>query len=70
MRQRHDLALGLTALAIGVLSSLPACKREEVAKALPTPDVLVIDAATRDVPVYREWIGISMVRRMPKSGRV
>ena len=26
-------------------------------KALPPPDVLVIDAATRDVPVYREWVG-------------
>jgi len=51
------LALGLTALATGVLIFFPACKKEETVKALPPPDVLVIDAGTRDVPVYREWIG-------------
>jgi membrane fusion protein, multidrug efflux system len=56
MRQRHHLTLGLVALAIGVLI-FPACKREEAPKALQPPDVLVIDAATRDVPVYREWVG-------------
>ncbi len=32
-------------------------QKEEAVKALPPPDVLVQDAATRDVPVYREWIG-------------
>ena len=26
-------------------------------QAAPPPDVLVVDAPTRDVPVYREWIG-------------
>lgn len=57
MRQRHYLALGLAAFAAGALSFFPACKKEETAKATPPPDVLVIDAATRDVPVYREWIG-------------
>jgi membrane fusion protein (multidrug efflux system) len=57
MRQRHFLAFGLTALATGVLSFFPSCKKEEAIRALPPPDVLVIDAATRDVPVYREWIG-------------
>ena len=56
MRQRHHLTLGLAALAIGVLI-FPACKKEEAVKALPPPDVLVLDAATRDVPVYREWVG-------------
>ena len=56
MRQRHHLTLGLAAVAIGVLI-FPACKKEEAVKALPPPDVLVIDAATRDVPVYREWVG-------------
>ena len=55
MRQRY-FTLGLLALAIGVLI-FPACKKEEAVKALPPPDVLVQDAATRDVPVYREWIG-------------
>ena len=57
MRQRHFLAFGLTALATGVLIFFPACEKEEAVKALPPPDVLVLDAATRDVPVYREWIG-------------
>ena len=55
MRQRY-FTLGLLVLAIGVLI-FPACKKEEAVKALPPPDVLVQDAATRDVPVYREWIG-------------
>jgi membrane fusion protein (multidrug efflux system) len=56
MKQRNPLTPGLIALAIGVLI-FPACEREEATKALPPPDVLVTDAATRDVPVYREWIG-------------
>ena len=56
MRRQHQYTLSLVALAIGLLI-LPACKREEAPKALPPPDVLVIDAATRDVPVYREWVG-------------
>jgi hypothetical protein len=56
MRQRHPSTLCLVGLAIGVLI-FPASKREEAPKALPPPDVLVTDAATRDVPVYREWIG-------------
>jgi membrane fusion protein, multidrug efflux system len=56
MRQPLLFTLGVVALAMGVLT-LPACKREEGPKALPPPDVLVIDAATRNVPVYREWIG-------------
>jgi membrane fusion protein (multidrug efflux system) len=46
---------------VGLLSALAAlsltcCKKEEKAVAAP-PEVLVIAAATRDVPVYREWIG-------------
>jgi membrane fusion protein (multidrug efflux system) len=44
------------ALAV-VLTAFPGCQREEVAKEVPPPEVLVTDAATRDVPVYREWIG-------------
>ena len=31
--------------------------RREAPKVLPPPDVRVIDAATRDMPVYREWVG-------------
>ncbi len=44
------------AFAVGLLA-LPACKEEQAATAPPPPEVLVADAATRDVPVYREWIG-------------
>jgi len=54
----HDFpfirALIVTTVA---LFSLPACQREEASKTPPPPEVLVTDAATRDVPVYREWIG-------------
>jgi membrane fusion protein (multidrug efflux system) len=40
------------------LCFLPGCKRNEASKSSPPPpEVLVIEAGTRDVPVYREWIG-------------
>jgi RND family efflux transporter MFP subunit len=45
--------VGLAAVAVGGLSG---CGGKETASA-PPPEVLVIDAGTRDVPVYREWIG-------------
>src|SRR3954471_11854279 len=32
------------------------CSKEETVAAAP-PEVLVIEAPTRDVPVYREWVG-------------
>lgn len=43
-------------LAAAATAVLTGCKKEETAVAAP-PEVLVVDAATRDVPVYREWIG-------------
>jgi membrane fusion protein (multidrug efflux system) len=36
---------------------LAACGSKETAGPPPPPEVLVTEAATRDVPVYREWIG-------------
>jgi membrane fusion protein (multidrug efflux system) len=36
---------------------IAACERSEAPKELPPPEVLVAPAATRDVPVYREWVG-------------
>src|SRR5271169_6747405 len=46
-------AVGLTPLLL-----LAACgPKEQSASAPPPPEVLVMDATTRDVPVYREWIG-------------
>src|SRR5689334_4023688 len=46
--------LALCTLAIGAL--LSGCGKE-VAVVQAPPEVLVTEAATRDVPVYREWIG-------------
>ena len=40
----------------GTTAVLTGCKKEETVVAAP-PEVLVMEAATRDVPVYREWIG-------------
>src|SRR5215813_12957795 len=45
------LALGLAALC-----PVSCGKKEETVQAGP-PEVLVTEAAARDVPVYREWIG-------------
>ena len=41
---------------IGALN-LAACSRKSPQAVSAAPEVLVIEAATRDVPVYREWIG-------------
>ena len=43
-------------VAITVAGSLAGCGKEETVTAAP-PEVLVAPAATRDVPVYREWTG-------------
>jgi membrane fusion protein (multidrug efflux system) len=51
--------LGATLLAvvvIAVISALTGCGKEETATVGP-PEVLVTEATTREVPVYREWIG-------------
>ncbi len=55
----HDFRFIRALIAAAVtLCILPACNRQEASKTpAPPPEVLVIDAATRDVPVYREWIG-------------
>lgn len=56
MKTETRFSVGVVALAIGAFL-FPACERQEEAKALPPPEVLVAEAGTRDVPVYREWIG-------------
>lgn len=48
--------VGVAVLALGAFL-FPACERQEEARALPPPEVLVAEAGTRDVPVYRDWIG-------------
>ena len=51
-RPIHLLAFAALVASI----SLTGCGKEETAAVAP-PEVLVTEAATRDVPVYREWIG-------------
>jgi membrane fusion protein (multidrug efflux system) len=43
-------------LILLAISALTACGKNETIELGP-PEVLVTEAATRDVPVYREWIG-------------
>src|SRR6516225_9192435 len=50
---RNILFVAIVAVAT---SALTACGKKETAVVSP-PEVLVIEAPTRDVPVYREWIG-------------
>src|SRR5262245_756868 len=47
----------VTAIAIAAIAALTDCGKKDTAVALPPPEVLVTEAAARDVPVYREWIG-------------
>lgn len=46
----------LAIVVITAISALTGCGKEESATVGP-PEVLVTEATTRDVPVYREWIG-------------
>lgn len=48
-------AITLLLLGVGIVA-LTGCGKEEAVAVAP-PDVLVTEAAARDVPVYREWIG-------------
>jgi membrane fusion protein (multidrug efflux system) len=49
--------LKIFTLSIGILVLFTACKPAEAPKVASSPLVLVLDAKTRDVPIYREWIG-------------
>jgi RND family efflux transporter MFP subunit len=53
MKRESFLFGGALCVLVGALNG---CGKTEIA-ALPPPEVLVMEAATRDVPVYREWIG-------------
>jgi membrane fusion protein, multidrug efflux system len=46
----------LAFLTLAASAALTGCGKEGVVVAAP-PEVLVTDATSRDVPVYREWIG-------------
>jgi len=47
----------VTATPIAAIAALTCCSKKDASVPLPPPEVLVTDAAARDVPVYREWIG-------------
>jgi membrane fusion protein (multidrug efflux system) len=49
-------AILLAVIVVAATSGLTACGKKETATVGP-PEVLVLEAPTRDVPVYREWIG-------------
>jgi len=53
----HSLLILLLVLALVNFLNLTGCKRAEEANALPPATLLVTKAVTRDVPVYREWLG-------------
>ena len=54
-RKRLFIFLLLLAAAAAT-GALTGCSKKETVQAAP-PEVLVIEAGTRDVPVYKEWIG-------------
>lgn len=56
MRPFKHIIPGIVTLTVIGLAPT-GCKPKEEAKSLPPPAVLVAPAASRDVPVYREWVG-------------
>ncbi len=56
MNSRNLFVTGWALIAVAVVFGSNGCSKEETVAAAP-PEVLVMPAATRDVPVYREWIG-------------
>jgi membrane fusion protein (multidrug efflux system) len=44
-------------LVVVSIASMTGCSKKSEIVAAPPPEVLVMPAGTRDVPVYREWIG-------------
>ena len=56
MRARNLAAALVAVFGVAALFALNSCGKKETATVAP-PEVLVMPAGTRDVPVYREWIG-------------
>ncbi len=44
-------------LALGSLTLIPGCGKEEAAGPPPPPEVEVVTVEQKDIPVYREWVG-------------
>src|SRR3954462_13385406 len=57
-RTKAVLCRGGLCLALGLAALCPvSCGQKEEAGQAAPPEVLVTEAAAREVPVYREWIG-------------
>jgi RND family efflux transporter MFP subunit len=56
MRSRNLAAPLIAVFGAAAVVSLNSCSKKETTTVAP-PEVLVMEAPTRDVPVYREWIG-------------
>lgn len=56
LNQKLSLFRPIPLLATGILIA-SGCSRQEAPQKLPPPEVLITKATTRDVPVYREWVG-------------
>jgi membrane fusion protein (multidrug efflux system) len=50
-------AILLAVVVVAATSGLTACGKKETVATVGPPEVLVVEALTRDVPVYREWLG-------------
>jgi multidrug efflux pump subunit AcrA (membrane-fusion protein) len=59
-RPRAILALGLAALAAGLMLAAMACKKTAAVMAPPTPAVVVTAVVRRDVPLFSEWVGTAV----------
>jgi len=56
MKARNLFICSGAAVVAVAFSLLTSCGKEQTVSA-PPPEVLIMPAATRDVPVYREWVG-------------
>jgi len=52
-----DAILLTVVVVVAATNALTACGKKEKTAAVGPPEVLVVEAPTRDVPVYREWLG-------------
>lgn len=53
----NRIFIALLLLLAGIAFGLTGCGGKEETAAPPPPEVLVTEAAAKDVPVYKEWIG-------------
>jgi hypothetical protein len=59
VKERFHTMKTITLVTCSLVAALSfsACSRKAPQAGPPAPEVLVVEAGTRDVPVYREWVG-------------